>query len=351
MTQRTTQLAQAKDKAEVANRAKRIFIANKSHELRTPLNIILGFTQMMNHSQTLSAKDQENIKIIHNHGEYLLKLINNILSFTKIEYEKYTLNLNDFDFDSFLDDLKKIFDFRASSQGLTLNFVKDKSLPQYICTDELKLRQVLINLLSNALKFTLVGGVFLEIKKLDLDGLEVDQIALNFRVRDTGVGIAPEELDQLFKAFNQTESGKNSQEGTGLGLAISQQLVELMGSEITVQSEIGVGTCFEFTLRVKSLGENLVETPKNNLDSEISVESQTYLPTFNLTAESFAGMSLEWIEQLYQASSCLDEPLIFNLIDQIPPEKQELSEELKYWVNHFRFDLIFNVLENIIQKS
>ncbi|OIP71375.1 MAG: hypothetical protein AUK43_06350 [Oscillatoriales cyanobacterium CG2_30_40_61] len=163
--------------------------------------------------------------------------------------------------------------------------------------------------------------------------------------------IDPEELDQLFQAFNQTESGKNSQEGTGLGLAISQQLVELMGSEITVKSEIGVGTCFEFTLRVKSMAENLVKTSQNDPDPQNSVDHQTYLPTFNLTAESFTGMSLEWIEQLYQATSCLDEPLIFNLIDQIPPEKQALSEQLKYWVNHFRFDLIFNLLENIIQKS
>jgi len=256
---RTRELAQeivvrksAEKTAQVANKAKSAFLANMSHELRTPLNAILGFAQIMTRSKKLDHENQENIGIISRSGEHLLTLINQVLDLTKIEAERITLNEIQFDLYRLLDDLEDMFNLKADDKHLQLIFEREPSVPQYLFGDEVKLRQVLINLLNNALKFTQEGGVIVRVKEavseaVSEEGKPIYQ--LHFEVEDTGPGIASNELVQLFEAFVQTSTGKQTSEGTGLGLTISRQFVQLMGGEMIVKSEVGRGTTFEFSLQ------------------------------------------------------------------------------------------------------
>ncbi|MGB7440608.1 MAG: ATP-binding protein [Coleofasciculaceae cyanobacterium] len=257
--ERTAELAIAKQKAEVANQAKSTFIANMSHELRSPLNAILGFSQLMTRSQVLPLEQQENVNIISRSGEHLLTLINNVLDLSKIEAGRITLNPKNFDLYRLLDDLEYMFRLKAGDKGLQLIFERTEYLPRYIGTDEVKLRQVLINLLNNALKFTQSGGVSVRVSSsppsppspLSPPSSSPPQQLITFEVEDTGPGIAPEELDSLFEAFVQTETGKQAQEGTGLGLPISRKFVQLMGGDIRISSEVGRGTIFKFDVAVR----------------------------------------------------------------------------------------------------
>ncbi|UNU24559.1 hybrid sensor histidine kinase/response regulator [Microcoleus vaginatus] len=306
--ERTAELAVAKDKAEVANQAKSTFLANMSHELRSPLNAILGFSQLMTRSQTLSPEHQENISIISSSGEHLLTLINNVLDLSKIESGRTTLNPKKFDLYSLLNDLEDMFELKAYDKHLQLVFDRSRDVPQYLEADELKLRQILINLLNNSLKFTQKGGVTVRVSKQFLgrsqqeregtsahsevsinteneasNGVKISQISeynnqvlatqnddsastssffLRFEVEDTGPGIATNELDDLFEPFVQTKTGKDSQEGTGLGLPISRKFVELMGGKMSVCSAVGKGTNFKFDIQVIAVDAADIESPK-----------------------------------------------------------------------------------------
>ncbi|WP_199306635.1 MASE1 domain-containing protein [Anabaena sphaerica] len=247
-------------KAEAANQAKSAFIANMSHELRSPLNAVIGFSQLMLRANNLPADQYENAGIIYRSGDYLLTLINHVLDLSKIEAGKTTLNPQDFDLYRLLDDLEDMLHLRATQAGLELIFERHENLPHYICTDGVKLRQVLINLLSNSIKFTSVGQITVYVFPGEQETIDV--FNLHFRVRDTGVGIAPAELPKLFDAFTQAEAGREMQEGTGLGLAISRKFVQLMGGDISVESELGKGTTFQFYIQAK-LGQ---ATNSNNVE-------------------------------------------------------------------------------------
>jgi signal transduction histidine kinase/DNA-binding NarL/FixJ family response regulator len=243
--QRTREAEKARQAAEEANRAKSVFLANMSHELRTPLNAILGFAQLMTRDPSLTAEQKENLETISRSGEHLLTLINDVLEMSKIEAGGVTLQEESFDLHHLLDGLEEMFHLRAADKGLMLIYERTPSVPQYVRTDESKLRQVLINLLSNAVKFTQKGSVTLRV------GYEEENSRLCFKVKDTGVGIAAQELETLFDPFVQTASGQASQEGTGLGMPISRQFARLMGGDLTFTSELGTGTLFKFDVPVE----------------------------------------------------------------------------------------------------
>jgi len=259
-------LQKAKERAEAANRAKSEFLANMSHELRTPLNAILGFSQLMIRDQNTPREARENLGIISRSGEHLLTLINDVLDLSKIEAGRTTLNERNFDLYCLLEDLKDMFQLRAEAKELQLVFDRSSDVPQYIRTDEIKLRQVLINLLGNAIKFTEQGNVSLRVSSKEQhvipDTGTHDTYKLVFAVEDNGPGIAPEEIDTLFEAFVQTRTGQEAQGGTGLGLPISRTFVQLMGGNIYIESEVGEGATFKFDIQVTPVGvEEVVEQP------------------------------------------------------------------------------------------
>ena len=248
VAKRTEELAEAKDAAESANRAKSAFLANMSHELRTPLNAILGFAQLMERDPEVSPRQRENLAIISKSGEHLLALINDILELSKIEAGRTTLIAAMFDLHDMLKNSVEMFRVTAKGKGLSLQVEADMNLPQYIITDERKLRQVLTNLLSNAIKFTQEGHIILQAR---LEQLVDSTATVYFAVSDTGSGIPIEEQSTLFDPFVQSHSGVAAHEGTGLGLPISRQFVQLMGGDLGLVSRPGEGTTFEFVIEAE----------------------------------------------------------------------------------------------------
>jgi PAS domain S-box-containing protein len=254
--------------AEAANREKSLFLSNMSHEIRTPLNAILGFAQILERDASLSPRQMEQIRSINRGGRHLLHLINDILDMSKIEAGMIVIKPIVFCLQDLLGDLEMMFRSRTDAAGLQLLVEQDTHLPDFICCDESRLRQVLINLIGNAVKFTEKGGVSVRARMAPDQEQPAGQkknMRLVIEVEDSGPGISRKDLDSIFEPFRQSEAGAKAG-GTGLGLAISRKLVEMMGGRLTVESEVSKGSCFRFDVLlepVETLMEKEIKKPDN----------------------------------------------------------------------------------------
>lgn len=265
------ELEKTKDKAEAANRAKSVFLANMSHELRTPMNAVLGFSQLMQKDPSLTPMQRENLNIINNSGRHLLELINDILDMAKIEAGRIVIENSCFDLGLLVRDTIEMMHERAEVKGLELFFDQSSNFPRFVSMDESKLRQVLLNLISNAVKYTKKGSVRVI---LTAEHAEKSQkCTLIFRVEDTGIGISEQDLPLIFNSFVQVGC-ESDQKGTGLGLPITKEYVELMGGVLEASSEFGRGSIFTAKLpAVKVSAEQVPSAPENHLYNVIGLEA------------------------------------------------------------------------------
>jgi len=239
------QLVDAKDKAETANKAKSLFLSNMSHELRTPLNAVLGFSRMLQREPNISSDAKEDLDAIAFSGEHLLNLINDVLDVSKIEAYKIEIDEEEMDLRQTIKDVSHLMRAKCINKNLNFNVDLGDSVPTFICADKIKIRQILINLISNAVKYTERGGVVFQI--WDEIDVELGQ-RLFFEIKDTGVGISEEDQLSIFKPFQQLKNRPSTTEGTGLGLAITSKFVALMGGRISVHSLVKRGSSFRVSL-------------------------------------------------------------------------------------------------------
>lgn len=320
-------LIAAKLEAENANKVKSTFIANMSHEIRTPLNAILGFSKLLINDPQINGEQMNKLNIIKQNGEHLLNIINEILEISKIEAGKVSINLNSFDFHKFIYDLNNTFYLRANEKRINLKFVVKHDVPRFIITDEIKLRQILINLIGNALKFTDKGEIVITIAINTVN----KKSFLHFSVKDTGIGIRKEDLHKIFENFVQVTSGNYPEGGTGLGLSITKEFINKLGGNIVVESTLGVGSDFSFYIEFKMprderSSKNHLNTTKvniGNLNTTKDLQRLINLPqnTSNILKSALLDGDIEEIDKIISTISKDDAIIIKKLVEKFQYDK------------------------------
>jgi signal transduction histidine kinase/CheY-like chemotaxis protein len=330
-------LEHAAAEADAANRAKSMFLSNMSHEIRTPMNAILGYAQLMARDPNLGPEAKANLEIMGRSGEHLLSLINDVLDMSKIEAGRVELKPATFNLPRLLNDLAAMFRLRAEAKALKFEMSVDGESVPYVVADEGKIRQVLINLLGNAIKFTNRGEIKLHVTLETREGEhrggeqpEGNRLYLVARVEDTGPGITDKEQEKLFKPFSQTKYSLNTLQGTGLGLAISRQFARLMGGDVTVTSDPGKGSIFRLEVPVER-GAAGVAVKRNAPRRVIAIRAGQEAPRILVVDDQFENR--DWLMKLLSSigfsAPCTEKRLILMDVHMPVMDGLEATRRIK----------------------
>lgn len=336
---------QAREAAESANRAKSQFLATLSHELRTPLSGVLGYTQLLKKDKSLTEQQQRQVTIVEQSGHHLLTLINDLLDLAKIEAGRFELSVAPFEVGPFLRTIGDMVRVRAEEKGLTFE-LQGEGLPTAVVGDEKRLRQVLINLLGNAVKFTPHGQITLRVERLESSFVASNPVWLQFTVEDTGIGIEPAHLHRIFEPFYQLGGPQQRAEGTGLGLAISQSLIERMGGELEVSSVVGMGSKFTFTLPLslvhRGVGDTAVtQIPLAEPDHPAAISPDAVPPQAELTRLYAQTLQGDIAAIRHTASS----------LAQTNPQYQPFLQEIEHLAGAFQVNELQKYLTAVLQPE
>jgi len=344
LEERTAELGIAKEKAEVANQSKSIFLANMTHELRTPMNAILGYTQLMQRDVTLRPEQREYLDTINRSAEQLLALINDVLEISKTEAKPTGINLDNLDLTALLHHIDMMFRPSLKTKALQFDLLTSNEVPNYVIADENKLRQTLINLIGNAVKFTEEGGITVQVSaKKELS----NNIRLVIEVEDTGMGIAEEDYEKIFQYFEQTTGGSQAKGGTGLGLAISREYSRMMGGDITVTSQVGKGSIFRMEISVREGHESMMRQVQNKCE-RIALEEAAAISEGRIVITELIKnvLSADLRSELYEAVLRLNIDLTMGVIEKIMVHDTYTGSVLKKLADNLEYNVLLELLED-----